>query len=43
MQAKPGNSGKKPTLSGVNATLDPWTDTAANESSITALGYSYGP
>jgi tyrosinase len=42
-QAKPGNAGKKPTLSGANATLDPWSDTAANVSSIATLGYSYGP
>ena len=43
-QANPANTGKNPTLTGAAATMDPWTETAAQLSSITALGYTYaGP
>ena len=43
-QANPANTGKNPTLTGAAATMDPWTETAAQLSSITTLGYTYaGP
>jgi len=42
-QAQAANAGKHPTLNGADAVLDPWPETAANVSSIAALGYSYGP
>lgn len=43
-QANPANTGKNPTLTAAAATMDPWTETAAQLSSITALGYTYaGP
>lgn len=35
--------GQNPNLSGANAVMDPWAETAAQVRSITALGYSYGP
>lgn len=35
--------GKNPSLSGANAIMDPWPETAAQVRSIAALGYSYGP
>ena len=41
-QAKPSNAGKNPTLSGNNRIMSPWSETAAQVGSITALGYSYG-
>jgi hypothetical protein len=37
------NPGKGPTLTGANATMDPWTSTVASLNDIAALGYSYGP
>jgi len=35
------NPGKNPTLSGANATFDPWTQTETQVRSITALDYQY--
>lgn len=36
------NSGKNPTLSGVNRIMDPWKDTEIQVRSITNLKYEYG-
>lgn len=35
------NPGKNPTLTGVNAVMDPWPETATQLRSIAPLGYSY--
>jgi tyrosinase len=35
------NPGQNPTLSGANAVMDPWPETATQLRSISALGYSY--
>ena len=35
------NPGRNPTLTGANAVMDPWPETATQLRSITALGYSY--
>ena len=35
------NPGKNPTLSGINATLDPWVEKESQVRSITTLGYRY--
>ncbi len=40
-QANPANAGKGPTLTGANAKMDPWPETAHQLASIAALGYSY--
>jgi tyrosinase len=40
-QAQPGNANKRPTLSGPDRVLDPWSETATNMQSIATLGYSY--
>jgi len=40
-QAQPGNSNKRPSLTGADAILDPWTERASAMRSIAALNYSY--
>ncbi|MFM2294276.1 MAG: hypothetical protein RLZZ350_689 [Verrucomicrobiota bacterium] len=35
------NPGQNPTLTGANAVMDPWSETATQLRSITTLGYSY--
>jgi len=40
-QANPANAGKFPTLSGADAVMDPWPETAAQLQAIGAQGYSY--
>ena len=42
-QARPGNAGKNPILSGSDLIMDPWTETATKLRSIAKLKYSYGP
>jgi tyrosinase len=40
-EANPGNAGKKPTLAGADAVMDPWPENFSALLSIAALGYSY--
>ena len=40
-QNNPQNTGKNPSLSGNDRTMDPWIETESQTRSITALGYSY--
>ena len=42
-QSRPANLGKNPTLSGMDAILDPWPESEQAVRSIKKLGYRYGP
>jgi tyrosinase len=42
-QASPQGRGKGPSLTGTDAIMDPWPESAAQLASTGALGYTYGP